>query len=152
MFAGLLFLTIAAAFAAEGTNYPMGSLRQMGPGYVPVALSVLLASLGVLIGAIGFLRPDTAEPSRIPWRAILLITVSIVVFGALARPLGLVPCVFLCGLMLALASERNGILAAFAIGGSLALVCFLIFKQGLAIALPTFGPLTAPLVATITGS
>jgi hypothetical protein len=153
VFAGLLFILIAAGFAAEGLNYPMGTLRSMGPGYMPVTLAIMLAALGAFIAIVGLVRPDPATaPSPVPWRAVVLLTVSLIFFGTFATRLGLVPCVFVCGTLSALGSEKNGPLAALTIGVALSAMCFVIFKEGLGLPIPTFGPLVAPYLDPILGT
>lgn len=146
VFAGLCFLLIAAGFAVEGLNYPAGTLRSMGPGYVPMALSLILGSLGILIAIAGVVRPEPFEASPVPWRGIVFIVVALIVFGSFATRLGLVPVVFVCGVLTALSSERNGPVAAVVIGALLSVLCWLVFKQGLGLPIPTFGPLVAPLL------
>jgi putative tricarboxylic transport membrane protein len=49
--------------------------------------------------------------------------------------------VVVCTFMVALASAKNSPLAALAIALSLAALCWLIFKVGLNVSLPTFGTL-----------
>lgn len=48
-YAGALMVLLGLIAANDGTHYPIGTLRQMGPGYFPIALGMLLIVLGMLI-------------------------------------------------------------------------------------------------------
>ncbi|MGI9568592.1 MAG: tripartite tricarboxylate transporter TctB family protein, partial [Desulfobulbia bacterium] len=48
--AALFLGCIAALCIWEGSNYELGTLRDMGPGFFPVSLGVVLLILSVLIG------------------------------------------------------------------------------------------------------
>ena len=142
--AGEIFLVIAAAFAWEATSYDMGRLIRMGPGFIPLVLALMLGALAM---AVMLVKTDPTEHETgrpIPWRAIALVSFALILFGAYGRMLGLVPVVFLATLVTALASRRNSILAAFAIAVTLSALCYVIFKLGLGIALPTIGPVFGP--------
>lgn len=46
---GLLLLVTGLAFGWAARNYDMGMSRQMGPGYFPIILSVILALIGLCL-------------------------------------------------------------------------------------------------------
>jgi hypothetical protein len=50
---GLLLLLLALLIAWENRTYPLGSLHDPGPGYLPLALAIFLGVTGVLITASG---------------------------------------------------------------------------------------------------
>lgn len=139
--AGGIFIAIAVFFAAEGARYEFGTGLQMGPGFFPVVLAVLLATFGIFVMIGGFRKPPEPSAGALPWRAIILICMSLVFFAAGARTLGLVPLVFLCTVLTALASPRNSPLSACVMGLVMTTLCYVVFKVGLAVSLPAFGPL-----------
>jgi hypothetical protein len=47
--AGLLFLVFGVGFGWAATRHPLGSVAEMGPGFFPLLMGLLLALLGVLI-------------------------------------------------------------------------------------------------------
>jgi hypothetical protein len=47
--AGLLFLAFGIGFGWAATRHPLGSTADMGPGYFPLLMGLLLGLLGVLI-------------------------------------------------------------------------------------------------------
>ncbi|WP_102961230.1 tripartite tricarboxylate transporter TctB family protein [Mangrovicella endophytica] len=143
--AGLIFLAIAIAFGWEATNYELGRALRMGAGFIPLTLSALLGILGAIVVAAGLRREGETEVGPVPWRGILLVSIALILFGAYGRSLGLVPVVFLCSAVTALASARNTVLSALAIAAALSALCWLVFKLGLGVSLPTVGPLFGPL-------
>lgn len=142
--AGAIFVAIAAGFGWEATNYELGRALRMGPGFIPIVLCILLAALGALVALGGAKQDGTTEVGGVPWKGILLVLVALLLFGYAGQPLGLVPVVFLAGTIVALASARNGVVAALAIASSLAALSWLVFKVGLAVSLPTIGPVFGP--------
>jgi hypothetical protein len=139
--AGGIFIAIAAFFAIQGSRYEFGRAIQMGPGFFPVVLAMFLAGLGVAVIVGGLRKPDNeVEGGPVPWRAILLISFALALFAAGARTLGLVPLVFLCTAITALASPKNSAMSALIMGLVMAGLCYLVFKVGLAVTIPTFGP------------
>lgn len=143
--AGLIFLTLALAFGWEATNYEMGRAVRMGPGFIPLSLSLMLGALGLAIAFTGLRQHHLEEAGPLPWRGIALLGVALVLFGAFGRDLGLVPVVFLCAFVTALASVRNTLLSALSISVVLSVLCWVVFKLGLGVSLPTIGPVFGPL-------
>ncbi len=141
LYAAGIFLAVAIAFGLESTNYPMGSALRMGPGFIPLVLAVIMAGLGLTIGIASLRQHDTIEPSPIPWKGMALVTLALVIFGEFGATLGLVPVVFVGTAIVALASARNTIVSSLAIALCMSALCWLVFKVGLGITLPTFGPL-----------
>jgi hypothetical protein len=143
--AGAIFILIALAFGWAASGYPLGRALRMGPGFIPLVLAVLLVILGILVIAAGLKAEGRAEIGGVPWKGILLVLIALGIFGYAGTALGLVPVVFLCGAIVALASSQNGIPAALGIALLLAVLSWLVFKVGLAVSLPTIGPLFGPL-------
>jgi hypothetical protein len=50
---GALLLLLALFIAWENRAYPVGSLHEPGPGYMPLALAIFLAAMGLLIAIFG---------------------------------------------------------------------------------------------------
>ncbi|WAJ26936.1 tripartite tricarboxylate transporter TctB family protein [Antarcticirhabdus aurantiaca] len=142
--AGAIFLVIALAFGAQALSYDMGRTIRMGPGFIPLTLAVLLGIFGIAVAVAGFRKHDTAEVGPVAWRGIFLVCVSLVIFGAYGRQLGLVPVVFICVFIVAMASVKNTVVSALAIAAALAVMCWLVFKVGLGMSLHTIGPAFGP--------
>ncbi|WP_182087308.1 tripartite tricarboxylate transporter TctB family protein [Aureimonas sp. ME7] len=141
LLAGLIFVLIALAFGWEATNYELGRAVRMGPGFIPLTLAIILAILGILVIIAGFRKDETVERTPIPWKGIALILLALAIFGEFGAALGLVPVVFVGTAIVAFASAKNSAASSLLIALSMSALCWLVFKIGLGITLPTFGPL-----------
>ena len=140
IYAGGIFLAIAALFAIQGLRYDFGTALQMGPGFFPVVLALVLAIFGILILLSGLRSTPQPVEGEIPWKAIALICLALTIFGAGARLFGLVPVVLISTFLTAIASRKNSLLSSAVMAVVMAALCYVIFKIGLAVTLPTFGP------------
>jgi hypothetical protein len=126
---GLMFLTVAI-FVCVSTllQLDVGSLAQMGPGFFPLALGIILAAIGVmvLLGA----EPDESRQLPVNWRAVILIGGAPVAFGLTVRTLGLVPALLISVGMATLASARIRPLNAALIILGVTVFCIGVFKFG----------------------
>jgi hypothetical protein len=87
--AGLMFIAFGIGFLIVAQNYAMGTAVRMGPAYFPTVLGGLLALIGLAIFVESFVAKGERVP-RIVFRPMTLIIVSIVLFGVLLKPLGLI--------------------------------------------------------------
>ncbi len=138
--AGAIFIAFGLAFAVGALAYDIGSLTNMGPGYVPLALGVVLAGLGGLIILKGFIAVEGEPIGPVDWRAVVLITGSLLFFGITVRGLGVVGALFGATLLAALARSATGIREALIIAAALTVVSVLIFIVALQLRLPLIGP------------
>ncbi|HZQ73698.1 MAG TPA: tripartite tricarboxylate transporter TctB family protein [Burkholderiales bacterium] len=70
-------------------HYQMGTAVRMGPGYFPAVLGGLLTVLGLIVLAGGLAVQGPAVP-QFHFRPLLFISVGVVLYGYLMKPLGLV--------------------------------------------------------------
>ncbi|MEU4386200.1 tripartite tricarboxylate transporter TctB family protein [Promicromonospora sp. NPDC023805] len=165
---GLIFVGLGAAFAIGALGYELGSLLEMGPGYVPLALGLVLAALGAVIVAKAYVAPDlapdravsdgeasTTSPSDrvipdadlpdprplagIQWRPTAAIFAAVGFFALTVDGLGLLPATFGTGLLAAMARPGTRPLRALAVAVGLALASWLIFVVLLQLRLALFG-------------
>jgi hypothetical protein len=80
---GLFFLIWAMAF------YQMGTAVRMGPAYFPAVLGGLLAALGLIV-FLGSFAVDGPPVPELHFRPVIFITIGVVLYGYLMKPLGLV--------------------------------------------------------------
>jgi Tripartite tricarboxylate transporter TctB family len=137
--AGLAFVGFGIAFSAGAASYEIGTALRMGPGYFPLLVGGLLVVLGVVIVVKGIVAGDGLEVGPVPWRAVILISGAILLFGATIRGLGVVPSVFLTALLAGLAGRRSGIVGPVVIAAGLTVACVLIFVVALQLRLPMLG-------------
>jgi hypothetical protein len=90
--AGLVFIFFGTLAFFIAQRYPAGALLDMGPGYFPRTLSVLLVALGLGVMARG-LRTAESGAAKAQWafRPLIILTLSIVLFGVLVERIGLAP-------------------------------------------------------------
>ncbi|NIC40750.1 tripartite tricarboxylate transporter TctB family protein [Aquabacterium sp. A08] len=134
---GLAMLALGLFAAWYGSSeYEIGDLNRMGPGYFPMALGLLLAALGLFIALPAFFR--RGEPIHIEWKTSVLVIASIVVFAVLLKGLGLVLAAALAVLVSSLAdreiSWRNRLLVAVGVSA----ITYLVFSVGLSMVLPVW--------------
>ena len=88
--AGVIFIVFGLATFFKARDYQIGSALDMGPGYFPAAVGLLLAFLGCA-GILRGLLQKTADPIT-PHRLgpLVLIFVGIMVFSFLIETAGLV--------------------------------------------------------------
>ncbi len=84
---GVLFTLLGAGALAIGSKYTLGTAARMGPGYFPRILGILLIVLGVTI-AVRALRVRGEAMPRLRLRPLVVVLGSVVLFGAIVRPLG----------------------------------------------------------------
>jgi hypothetical protein len=137
--AGLLFIAVAALFAAGTMELDLGTPLRLGPGAFPLLLAGVLALLGLIIVVQAFRHP-TAHVVAVPWRGIALIAVAPVIFGLTVRGLGLVASVALIVAVSAFASQRMSLKLAIALTVGLTVFCGLVFNVGLGLPLRLVGP------------
>ena len=96
--------------AHDGTRYPIGTLRQMGPGYFPLALGVLLIILGIMIAgtAIGGAASEDEDviELRPQWWGWFCIIAGPALFILLGRYGGMLPATFACVFVAALGDRQ----------------------------------------------
>jgi Tripartite tricarboxylate transporter TctB family len=88
--AGLLYITLGAAVAIMSWGYEIGTPYNMGPGFFPFGVGIALALVGACVFATSIL-PD-AEHAKIgswPLKRLVIVLLSVVLFGILLEPLGM---------------------------------------------------------------
>lgn len=82
---GLLFVIVGAAFALGAGRYATGTAADMGPGYFPRVLGVLLTLLGTAITVRSLLRdiPGGGAVGKWAWRPFGHVLAANLAFGVL---------------------------------------------------------------------
>ncbi|MEP9379297.1 tripartite tricarboxylate transporter TctB family protein [Aquabacter sp. CN5-332] len=139
LIAGLLFIAIGVAFGYGAWGYKMGTALQMGPGYFPFLLSMVLVGLGALAALQGFLEAGIEDLQLVPWSSGLLLLSSVVFFGLTIRGLGMLITLPITVLLAALAGRQTGIGRAVVIAAGLTVLCLAVFTYGLDVPIPLLG-------------
>jgi hypothetical protein len=87
---GIMFILFGATAMFFSMDYTIGTAARMGPGYFPFALGAFLAVLGVaiLVKSVFWATGSQAWPV-LHFKPLALVLSSVVLFGLLLRPLGL---------------------------------------------------------------
>lgn len=88
--AGMMLLGIGAAAMFIARDYRFGSALRMGPGFFPSILGGILIAFGVCIMAVG-LRSGEKIQSSLSLRALVMLPLSLVLFGVLIEKAGFLP-------------------------------------------------------------
>ncbi|MGQ0524401.1 MAG: tripartite tricarboxylate transporter TctB family protein [Betaproteobacteria bacterium] len=93
LWSGFAFVAIGVAALALGRGLTIGTAAEMGEGYLPVAMALLLIAIGTLIALLAWLRGPPAPERRLEtmrWRPLLFVTAGILAFAAALESLGLI--------------------------------------------------------------
>jgi hypothetical protein len=132
---GVLFVLIGAFALIYGTRYTIGSAARMGPGYFPRILGILLIVFGGLIMQRAFrLKGDAIPPWK--WRPTLLVLGSVVLFGAIVKPVGMAISTVILIVIASAASHEFRPKEAVIAGVLLAALAVGVFVVGLSLQLP----------------
>lgn len=125
---GLLVLFVAR-------NYRMGNALNMGPAYFPTVLGGLMAVLGSIV----FFQSFVLRGGKVPtmsFRPIFFVTVPMLLFGYLLKPIGFAIAVALLIVVSAFAGDEFKIKEIMILSVVLILVSVLVFVKGLGLPFP----------------
>jgi hypothetical protein len=133
--AGLMFIVFGLFFVIGARNYQLGSAARMGPAYFPTLLGGLMAVVG---GAVFFrsfvLKGETV--AAIPLKLLFYITLSLLVFGYLLKPIGLVLALLCLVVISAFAGHEFRLKEALLLTLVLIVLSVLVFVKGLGLPFP----------------
>ncbi|WAI86245.1 MULTISPECIES: tripartite tricarboxylate transporter TctB family protein [Achromobacter] len=128
-----------------GTNYHIGSLSHMGPGFFPAALGGLLALTGVLIamsarsGESTPPAPGDGHAHGLPdVRGSVCIILGILAFLLLGEYGGLLPATFAVVFISALGDRKNTIKQAILLAIAMSAIAVVVFWWALQLQMPLF--------------
>jgi uncharacterized membrane protein len=88
--AGMMFFGTGAGAMIVARHYPFGTTLNMGPGYFPMVLGGILIVFGAFIMLRGLRTKEKIQGSWSP-RALVMLPLSVVVFGILMNLAGFIP-------------------------------------------------------------
>jgi hypothetical protein len=141
IFAGGLMLLLGLGAVIESRTYGIGALMQMGPGFMPTLLGVILIVLGVWTCASVF-RSGGREKARLAewrdWLSWLLIAMGPIAFIILGPHGGFIPATFACVFISARADRSATWKSAFLLASIATLAGVLLFGFILRVPFPMF--------------
>jgi hypothetical protein len=142
---GVLLTLLGAGVLIQGYSYRLGTLQQMGAGFIPVALGIIMVLVGVAVfltaAPKGASKPQPGHvvvKGGIDVRAWLCILGGVAAFVILGVYGGLVPATFASVFISAMGDRTSTVRGAAQL--SLAMVVFgiIVFHYGLTLQLPLF--------------
>jgi hypothetical protein len=133
--AGVMLIAIGVTAVLIARNYPFGSSLRMGPGYFPTVLGSILTLFGLWLVVRAFRNTEKIEPG---WslRALIVIPVSLVLFGILMTYAGFVPALAVLIFGSALASTEFNLVEVLLLTVGLTFGCVVVFIWGLGLPYP----------------
>ncbi|MCO5064272.1 MAG: tripartite tricarboxylate transporter TctB family protein [Rhizobiaceae bacterium] len=136
LLSGGIFIAASLFFGTTALmTLPLGTPEDMGPGFFPVCLSIVLCLFGIAIFLRGAKDP-LARIGHVPWRPVLIILAAPILFGLTALSLGLAVSVALTVALSLLAGQRQSIATALAITFGLTVFSVALFHYGLRLPIP----------------
>jgi hypothetical protein len=86
---GILFIVVGIGYAYMARSYALGTVIEMGAGFFPFYLGLIMTGLGTLLVLLS-LKTTGEAVGRFHWKPILWVIGSIVLFGFLLDILGVV--------------------------------------------------------------
>ena len=142
--AGAVLITaLGVAVTFVGKGYGLGTLTQMGPGYMPTAIGVLLIVVGILIGMTANPAKESVPAAKVEAgypspRACVCILGGVAAFIVIGTHGGLVPAAFACVFISALADRTNSVRDAALLAAALVAASYVIFSWALKLPLAPF--------------
>jgi hypothetical protein len=133
--AGLMFIVFGLFFIIGAQNYQLGSAARMGPAYFPTLLGGLMA----VVGGIVFFRSFVLKGEKVaafPLRLIFFITLSLLLFGYMLKPIGLVLALLCLVVVSAFAGHEFRLKEALLLTFVLIALSVLVFVKGLGLPFP----------------
>jgi len=92
VWAGMMMIGVGAVAMLIARDYRFGSALRMGPGFFPTFLGGSLIAFGMCIIAVG-LRSGEKIQGRVSLRALVMLPLSLILFGVLMEHAGFIPAI-----------------------------------------------------------
>ncbi|MBP2561672.1 hypothetical protein J2857_004462 [Neorhizobium galegae] len=140
LIAGLVFVSIGAAFLLGSLDLSYGTWRKIGPGAFPGLVASALIAMGLIVAFTARRHDAGEEPPSLYSSKVMFIITAIVVFGLVVRGGGLLPAVFCCCFISSFASRPLRPVKSALYGLGLGAACSLVFIKGLGMPIAIIGP------------
>jgi small-conductance mechanosensitive channel len=132
-----LLMLLGAGVTVGGLSFHMGTLTEMGSGFIPVVLGVLMVFIGIAILVTEKKEErDEAPPSAPQWRGWFCILAGIAIFVVLGTYGGLIPATFASVLVAALGDRQNRLRDCILLAVAVTVFGVVVFGYGLGLQMP----------------
>ena len=133
--AGMMLIGIGAAAIFIALDYRFGSPLRMGPGYFPSVLGGILILFGIYVMVMGLRRNEKIQSGRLA-RPLIVLSLSLVLFGVLMKHAGFMPALAVLIFGSALAGREFKLVVVLLLIVLLTLFCVAVFIWGLGLPYP----------------
>lgn len=133
---GLTFLAIGIVAIGIAARYPLGSAANMGPGYFPILLSVVLCGIGAVSVFRSLARGVDQEVASWPVAPALSVACGVFAFGLTVEHVGLVGASALLLLFVGYGQLRSRPLEYLLLSAALLIFSAILFVELLRLPLP----------------
>ena len=135
--AGVMLIVTGATSVIVARDYAFGTSLRMGPGYFPSVLGGLLVLFGLYLVASG-LRSNEKIEGGWSLRALVVLPLSLVLFGLLMEYAGFVPALMVLIVGSAAAGSEFKLIEALLLAAGLTVFAVGLFIYGLGLPYPLF--------------
>jgi hypothetical protein len=135
LWAGIMLIGFGGAAMFIARDYRFGSAMRMGPGFFPTILGGILIAFGVCIMAVGLRRGEKIQV-RLSIRALVLLPLSLVLFGLLMQWAGFIPALVALIFTAAASGKEFHFLEILMLTGILVVAAVALFIWGLELPYP----------------
>lgn len=132
---GFFLIILGTSVSLYSMKYGIGQLQNMGAGYFPFILGIMLAILGAFVFLPALFREGT--PIEIDYRNMVSVLLSIIVFAVLLDYFGLVLTTIITTLISTIPGNLSWKRKIF-LGGSIAFITTIIFVLALGMTIPVW--------------
>lgn len=133
---GAFLIAVAAAAMFVTRNLTVGTAADMGPGYMPLAVALIILGFGVFLIGRGLLAGHAQDIEAVQIRPLLAILISVGVFALLAERAGLVVASLATILIAGLGGREFRIVESVLFACVLTACAVLLFVRVLALPIP----------------
>ena len=138
-YSAIALFVLALAIGIQASRFPIGSLKSVGPGFLPLVLAVLLGflSAGLFVGSLRRGKEGSKFDWPERWLGMSMVLLTILAYGFSLKNLGFLFSTFLVAFVLFKYSDPGRWLRPLVEATATTLFNLLVFRIWLEIPLPT---------------
>jgi len=135
---GMLLMLLGVGVAIGGLSFHVGTLTEMGSGFIPLVLGVLMTLIGLAVIVTEKKEEREAEEkfAKPQWRGWFCILAGIAAFVVVGTYGGLIPATFLTVLIAALGDRSNSLRDCLILALAITVFGVAVFGYGLGLQMP----------------
>lgn len=135
---GTVLLVIGLIMLFFAWGYPVGSVQDMGPGYIPRVVGLVICGLALAIIVADTRSPTLERAGQMHWRGLIFVSAAITIFAVFVDILGLIPSIFMAVSVSMFADDKARPLTVLIYSIIATFAGWLLFLVGLELPIPAF--------------